>query len=145
MIKLSKRQVTRFINKLTNRPSVAVVKLKGVIGKVGFNQGISLDGVQHLDRIKKINNLKAIALVINSPGGSPVQSELIAKKIALLAENGKRKKRKKFLLFASVKMLLLAVVIGWLVLEMKSIHQEHLLLVLGLYPKDLVLMMQLKN
>ena len=70
---------------------MAVVKLNGVIGKVGFNQGISLDSIKYLKKITKIKNLKCLALVINSPGGSPVQSELISKKITSIANDYKTK------------------------------------------------------
>jgi len=71
------------------QPVVAVVKLNGVIGKVSINQGMTLNSLKHLDKISKIKNLKAIALVINSPGGSPVQSELISNKISMIAKSYK--------------------------------------------------------
>lgn len=73
------------------KPIIAVVKLNGIIGKVSLNQGMTLNSVKYLDKIPKIKNLKAIALIINSPGGSPVQSELIAKKISVIRDNYKKK------------------------------------------------------
>lgn len=86
---LSKR--VRKIFKLKQTPVIAVIKLNGVIGKVSnFSNGLTLEGLSHLDKIKKIPNLKAIALIINSPGGSPVQSELISKKIRSIAFNKKK-------------------------------------------------------
>lgn len=71
-------------------PVVPVVPLKGVIGNMGpMRKGLSLEGVaENLERAFKVKNAKAVALVINSPGGSPVQSALIAKRIrALSAEH----------------------------------------------------------
>ena len=55
------------------------IKLNGVIGNVGkFKQGIDFAGQEEI--IKKAFSLKkspAVAISINSPGGSPVQSHLI--------------------------------------------------------------------
>ncbi len=53
----------------------------------GFRRGLSLGsqaGV--LQRAFKLRNLKAVALAVNSPGGSPVQSALIAGRIRQLAD-----------------------------------------------------------
>jgi signal peptide peptidase SppA len=70
--------------------AVAIIKLNGVIGKVSsFSNGLSLESIAYIEKIAKISNLSAIALIINSPGGSPVQSELISKKIRLLAKDKK--------------------------------------------------------
>jgi serine protease SohB len=68
-------------------PVVTVVRLAGVIGSLGpVRGGITLAGVAGtLERAFRAANLKAVALVINSPGGSPVQSALIAKRIRALA------------------------------------------------------------
>lgn len=68
-------------------PVVAVVRLSGVIGRVGaWRGGLSLGGLAPaLERAFKLWNLKAVALAINSPGGSPVQSALIAGRIRALA------------------------------------------------------------
>ena len=71
-------------------PVVAVVRLAGVIGRMGtWSGGLSLGGLAPaLERAFKFWNLKAVALAVNSPGGSPVQSALIANRIrALAAEN----------------------------------------------------------
>ena len=58
---------------------IAHLKLSGVIGNVGkFKQGIDFAGQEQL--IKKAFSLKKathVAISINSPGGSPVQSHLI--------------------------------------------------------------------
>jgi len=68
-------------------PLVSVVSLSGVIGAMGgFRSGLSLASVEPvLERAFKPKKLKAVALAINSPGGSPVQSALIAKRIRALA------------------------------------------------------------
>ncbi len=69
-------------------PTVAVIRLSGVIASGGGIRGGSLAlatlaGVFH--RAFNLRGLKAIALQINSPGGSPVQSALIASRIRALA------------------------------------------------------------
>lgn len=69
-------------------PTVAVIRLSGVIGAMGgLRRGLSLAsqaGV--IERAFKLRNLQAVALAINSPGGSPVQSALIAGRIRQLAD-----------------------------------------------------------
>jgi signal peptide peptidase SppA len=66
---------------------VPVVRLSGVIGAVTpLRPGISLAGVARtLERAFATRNAKAVALVINSPGGSPVQSRQIYLRIRQLA------------------------------------------------------------
>ena len=58
---------------------VPVVRLSGLIGSVTpLRPGMSLAGVARtLERAFAVRNAKAVALVINSPGGSPVQSRQI--------------------------------------------------------------------
>ena len=72
---------------------ISHLRLSGVIGNVGkFKQGMDFSGQEEI--IKKAFSLKkasAIAVTINSPGGSPVQSHLIYKFIRRLA----KKKQKK--------------------------------------------------
>ena len=71
------------------KPVVAVVRLSGVISdRSGISRsGLSAAGlVTVLETAFKMPNLKAVALAINSPGGSPVQSSLIGKRIRALAE-----------------------------------------------------------
>ncbi|MEE8225806.1 MAG: S49 family peptidase [Kiloniellales bacterium] len=69
-------------------PVVAVLRLSGVIGGIGpVRRGLSLASQAHLiERAFKLPRLEAVALTINSPGGSPVQSALIAGRIRALAE-----------------------------------------------------------
>jgi len=66
---------------------VPVVRLSGVIGAVTpLRPGMSLAGVaKMLERAFATRNAKAVALVINSPGGSPVQSRQIYLRIRQLA------------------------------------------------------------
>lgn len=62
---------------------VAHINLSGVIGKDSrFEKGLNFDNILPLlENAKKLDGLKALAVSINSPGGSPVQSELIYKAI----------------------------------------------------------------
>jgi signal peptide peptidase SppA len=73
------------------RAVVPVVRLSGVIGAVTpLRPGLSLSGVARmLERAFSVKNAKAVALVINSPGGSPVQSRQIYLRIRQLAEEKK--------------------------------------------------------
>jgi signal peptide peptidase SppA len=66
---------------------VPIVRLSGVIGAVTpLRPGMSLAGVARmLERAFGTKNAKAVALVINSPGGSPVQSRQIYLRIRQLA------------------------------------------------------------
>jgi len=68
-------------------PVVSVLRLAGVIGGLGrFRRGLSLGSqAQLIDRAFKMPRLSAVALAVNSPGGSPVQSALIADRIRALA------------------------------------------------------------
>src|SRR5947209_6688475 len=70
---------------------VPVVRLSGVIGAVTpLRPGMSLGGVARvLERAFSYRNAKAVALVINSPGGSPVQSRQIYLRIKQLAAEKK--------------------------------------------------------
>jgi len=70
---------------------VPVVRLSGVIGAVTpLRPGLSLAGIARtLERAFAIKNAKAVALVINSPGGSPVQSRQIYLRIRQLAAEKK--------------------------------------------------------
>jgi len=75
----------------TDVPVVACVNLHGVIGKDSrMESGLNMQNVEPLlKRAFGIKNVKAVALTINSPGGSPVQSELIYNYIRELAEEKK--------------------------------------------------------
>ncbi len=67
-------------------PTVAVLRLDGLIGMRG-RRSLSLRRfAPAIERAFSLRGLKAVALVINSPGGSPVQSSLIHRRIRQLAE-----------------------------------------------------------
>jgi serine protease SohB len=75
-----------------DRPVVPVVRLSGIIGlSTPLRPGLSLAGIARtLDRAFATRNAAAVALAINSPGGSPVQSHLIFRRIRDLAAEHKR-------------------------------------------------------
>jgi signal peptide peptidase SppA len=73
-------------------PVVPVVRLSGVIGfSTPLRPGLTVAGIARaLERAFAIRNAAAVALAINSPGGSPVQSHLIYRRIRqLAAEKGR--------------------------------------------------------
>ncbi len=74
------------------------IKLNGVIGNVGkFKQGIDFSGQEAIiQKAFSLKKAKAVAISINSPGGSPVQSHLIYKFIRDQA----KKNNKKVIVFA---------------------------------------------
>ena len=71
---------------------VPVVRLAGVICAVSqFRTGLTLSGVAPLlERAFAMKQAPVVGIVINSPGGSPVQSHLIFKRIRALAEENKK-------------------------------------------------------
>jgi len=70
------------------KPVVAVVRLGGVIGSgTPLRPGLTLESIGSvLETAFKTKHANAVALVINSPGGSPVQSNLIYTRIRALAK-----------------------------------------------------------
>src|SRR5260221_3672966 len=72
-------------------PIVPVVRLAGVIGfSTPLKPGLTLASVARpLERAFKMRHARAVALLINSPGGSPVQSHLIYLRIRSLAAEKK--------------------------------------------------------
>lgn len=76
----------RFASLASRAPVVSVLRLNGAIGGAGFGRGLTDAAVAPLvERAFAPSRLAAVALSINSPGGSPVQSALIAKRIRRLA------------------------------------------------------------
>ncbi len=71
----------------SDQPVVPVVRLTGIIGfSSPLRPGLTLPGIARmLDRVFGVRNAAAVALAINSPGGSPVQSHLIFRRIRELA------------------------------------------------------------
>ena len=69
-------------------PVVAVLRLGGVIGAPGrLRGGLNIASTGPLiERAFGLRGIKAVALAVNSPGGSPVQSSLICRRIRALAE-----------------------------------------------------------
>jgi serine protease SohB len=72
----------------TPPPLVPVVRLSGVIAaREVFGRSLSLIAVAaRLERAFRLRGASAVALLVNSPGGSPVQSALIGRRIRQLAE-----------------------------------------------------------
>jgi signal peptide peptidase SppA len=73
-------------------PVVPVVRLSGVIGfSTPLKPGLTLANVARpLERAFRMRDARAVALLINSPGGSPVQSHLIYRRIRQLAAENSR-------------------------------------------------------
>jgi signal peptide peptidase SppA len=89
-----KTGLAAWVDRLTQPPpTVPVVRLTGSIGAAGtFRRGLNLASVAGpLQRAFSVKKAPAVALAINSPGGSPVQSALIARRIRDLAEEKKKK------------------------------------------------------
>ena len=74
------------------------IRLSGIIGSVGkFKQGLDFAGQKEIiEKAFSIKKSLAVAISINSPGGSPVQSHLIYSYIRKQA----KKNKKKVLVFA---------------------------------------------
>ena len=72
-------------------PVVPVIRLTGLIGlSTPLRPGITMSGVaRQIDRAFDYKRARAVALSINSPGGSPVQSHLIYRRIRQRAEEKK--------------------------------------------------------
>jgi serine protease SohB len=72
-------------------PVVPVVQVSGIIGfSTPLKPGVTLAGVaRQLDRAFAMRHAVAVALVVNSPGGSPVQSHLIYRRIRALSAEKK--------------------------------------------------------
>lgn len=63
---------------LFKRKKVNIIKLSGIISS-SSKKHLYLDRVQHLiDKAFRGRNISAVAVVINSPGGSPTQSQMIS-------------------------------------------------------------------
>lgn len=76
----------RFVPFLKSDPTVAIVRLQGTIA-AGARGGLSDAGLRPLlERAFRKGKPSAVALEINSPGGSPVQSSLIGARIRRLAD-----------------------------------------------------------
>jgi signal peptide peptidase SppA len=78
--------------RLRGVPVVPVIRLAGVIGfSTPLKPGLTLATVARaLERAFNMRGTQAVALLINSPGGSPVQSHLIYRRIRQLAAENAR-------------------------------------------------------
>ncbi len=88
------KKIKKFFNKIKKslkRPIVSVVSINGQVASSGYGKSsVSFAGVNpKLEAAFKISNVKAVIISINSPGGSPVQSELIYSRIRMLSEQYK--------------------------------------------------------
>lgn len=79
----------RFIPFLKKEPTVSVLRLQGIIATAGPGRLNDASLAPMIEKAFRRGKPAAVALVINSPGGSPVQSSLIAARIRRLAEEKK--------------------------------------------------------
>ena len=72
----------------SSSPLVSMVRLQGIISSSSLSRkGLNLDNLESvLKKAFSMSGVKAVALIINSPGGSPVQSELIGAHIRRLSK-----------------------------------------------------------
>ena len=80
-----------FLSFFRKSQNVSSISLSGIIApNMGRRKGLNL---YELDKVMEqafsVKNLKAVALQINSPGGSPVQSEMISRRIREWSEKKK--------------------------------------------------------
>ncbi|MEO1719565.1 MAG: S49 family peptidase [Pseudomonadota bacterium] len=78
---------------MKSKPVVPVLRLQGVIGRSSaFQSALSLATVAGpIERAFSMSKLPSVAVLVNSPGGSPVQSNLIFKRIRQLADEKKKR------------------------------------------------------
>jgi signal peptide peptidase SppA len=69
------------------RPVVAVLRFEGIIMPRPRREGVSLAShAGAIDKAFRLPGLVAVAVVVNSPGGAPVQSALLSRRIRQLAD-----------------------------------------------------------
>ena len=72
---------------LRRKSTVAVLRICGVIGKLPNKSGVTFEEFEKcIEKAFSVPKCKAVILLVNSPGGSPVQCEMIAEKILRLSE-----------------------------------------------------------
>ena len=78
---------------LKKKKIIPIVYISGIIGNIGgLRNGITISSIENLlEKAFKIKKSAAVVIIINSPGGSPVQSSLIYKRIKKLAKKNKTK------------------------------------------------------
>ena len=74
-------------------PIVPVIQLSGTVGMVTpLRPGLSISSLaEPLEKAFEMSKAPSIAIIVNSPGGSAVQSSLILKRIRALAEENEKK------------------------------------------------------
>ena len=112
----------RWIPFVKSDPTVAVIRLQGVIagGARGALNDQALGPI--IEKAFSRGKPVAVALEVNSPGGSPVQSSLIGSRIRRLADE------KEIPVIAFVEDVAASGGIGWLLRLMKSMPIHHRLL-----------------
>jgi serine protease SohB len=71
-------------------PAVSVIRLQGIVGNIGFGRrGLSMVALEPLIKKAFSTRVRAVCLVINSPGGSAVQSAQIAARIRQYSQDKK--------------------------------------------------------
>jgi signal peptide peptidase SppA len=85
-IRWAMRQVRRLTG--STAPVVGVLRLNGAIGmSTGLRKGLSMAGsAEPISKLFADKTVAAVAVVINSPGGSPVQAGLMHDRIRALAK-----------------------------------------------------------
>jgi signal peptide peptidase SppA len=79
--------IATFLRLRQHPPTVAVVRFEGVIAARRSRMTVSLAShAAALERAVRLKGLAALAIVVNSPGGAPVQSALLYRRIRALAE-----------------------------------------------------------
>jgi len=76
-----------------NTTTIPALRLSGIIGQSGIlKSGLSINSLDKLiNKLFSDKKSPAVAIIINSPGGSPVQSALIAEKIISKSKEKKKK------------------------------------------------------
>ena len=82
-----------FKNIFSKTINIPTLRLSGVIGQAGsFRAGLTISSLNKLiDKLFSDKKSPIVALIINSPGGSPTQSSLIAEKIINLSKEKNKK------------------------------------------------------
>ena len=80
----------RLISFCSRSPVISVVRLSGAIGGGSLRKGLSLARVANqLEAAFSGRRTRAVAILVNSPGGSPVQADLIQRRIRDLSDEHK--------------------------------------------------------
>ena len=82
------KKIITLIKTQTSYPVVSVLRLQGVISSSAGRGNINLESLRKkIDDAFKPNRLAEVLIGVNSPGGSPVQSDLITSYIQKKAGN----------------------------------------------------------